>query len=487
MRTKIKGSYVVGFDGAKHRMIRDGAVVYEDDRILHVGKSFKGPVDETIEAPGRLVLPGFVNIHALTSLSLCITHFRADGVGEGGHPTDKEAMLRGIREPRPYFEGADLEVSARFSFAELLKGGATTICEITSFGTTGFQPPRRQAELFVEVAGETGARAYISHHHTDMRPYIDDDGSTRYHLDEEAGMRGLAEALDFCEKYEGAHDGRVRTMLFPYKFDACSEGLLRETKRAALENDLPVHIHAAQYLPEYYESLRRYGRTPIHFLHDIGFLGPKTIVTHAIYTSMNTVSPAPGTAIGDPRDITLMAESGATLGHTPMIWARAGIILDSYAKYRDAGINIGIGTDAFPMDMIMEMRHAVLMGKVADRHRSAVTAADVFDAATLGGARALERGDLGRLAPGAKADIVVVDLRGMHTAMNDDPIKALVYFASQRDIDTVIVDGRTLVEDGRIPGLDEEALSAEANRVNQAWKDRSGTVYSQSYEDWAEL
>jgi cytosine/adenosine deaminase-related metal-dependent hydrolase len=131
------------------------------------------------------------------------------------------------------------------------------------------------------------------------------------------------------------------------------------------------------------------------------------------------------------------------------------------------------------------MRCAALLGKIADRHRTAVTARDVFDAATLGGAKALERDDLGRLSPGAKADIVVVDLRGMHTAMNDDPIRTLVYFASQRDIETVIVNGKTLVEDRRISGLDEEKLSAEANKVNQAWKERSGTVYAESYQEWA--
>ncbi|MDP6458696.1 MAG: chlorohydrolase family protein [Candidatus Bathyarchaeota archaeon] len=482
MRTKIKASYVVGFDGVGHRMIRDGVVVYEDDRVLYVGKSFRDPVDETIEARGRLVCPGFVNVHALTSL--CITHFRTDGLGTKRQTSSRETMLRGLKKPKVYFEGNDLDVSVRFSFAELLKGGATTICEITSFGTSGFQPPRGQAELFVDIAGEMGARAYISHPHTDMQLYTNDDGSTLYYLDEEAGLRALADALSFCDDYEGVHDDRVRTMLFPYKFDACSEGLLRETKRAALKKDIPIHMHTSQYLPEYYESLRRYGRTPIRFLYDIGFLGPKTIITHALYTSMNPVSPAPNTVIGDPRDITMMAESGATLGHTPMIWARIGLMLHTYAKYRNAGINIGIGTDAFPMDMIMEMRCAALLGKIADRHRTAVTATDVFDAATIGGAKALERDDLGRLSPGAKADIVVVDLRGMHTAMNDDPIRTLVYFASQRDIETVIVNGKTLVEDRRISGLDEEKLSAEANKVNQAWKERSSTVYAESYQEW---
>lgn len=275
-------------------------------------------------------------------------------------------------------------------------------------------------------------------------------------------------------------------MLFPYMFDACSEGLLRETRKIATERDLPIHMHAAQYLPEYYESLRRYGRTPVHFLNDIDFLGPKTILTHLLYTSLNPVSPAPGTVIRDPRDLEMLAATGTTLGHTPMVWARVGLGLESYAKFRDAGVNIGIGTDAFPMDMVMEMRHAAVMGKVAERHRAAVTARDVFNAATLGGAKALGRGDLGRLAPGAKADLLVIDLTGIHTALTYDPIKTLVYFGSQRDIETVVVDGRTVVENGRIPGLDEEKLAREADEVNQRWAMVTGLEYPVSFRDWDE-
>jgi len=392
-------------------------------------------------------------------------------------------MLEGLRNPRVYLVGEDLKTSAFFCFAELLKGGSTTIVEITAFGSTGFQPPREQADVFVKTAGEMGARAYISYPYTDGKTYTD-EGGTHYYFDEEAGLKAFEEAVRFCEENEGAHDGRVNTMLFPYMFDACSEGLLRETKRIATELDLPIHMHTAQYLPEYYESLRRYGKTPVHFLHDIGFLGPKTILTHLLYTTLNPVSPAPGTVIRDPRDVEMLARTGTTLGHTPLVWARVGLGLESYAKFRDAGVNIGIGTDAFPMDMIMEMRHAAVMGKVAERHRAAVTARDVYNAATLGGARALGRDDLGRLAPGAKADILVIDLTGIHTALTYDPIKALVYFGSQRDIETVVVDGRTVVENGRIPGLDEEKLAREADEVNQRWAMGTGLEYPVSFRDW---
>jgi 5-methylthioadenosine/S-adenosylhomocysteine deaminase len=483
MKTMIEGSFVVGFDGVEHRLIRDGVVVYEDDTVIHVGKSYDSGVDETIDAKGKLVCPGFINIHALTSI--CITHFRIDGVGTGGSPATRREMLDGLRHPRSYLKGEDLRTSAYYCFTELLKGGATTIVEITAFGSTAFQPPIEQPETFARVAREIGARAYISHPYTDAKAYHD-EGGRQYHFDERAGRRALRDALEFCERYEGSSEDRIRTMLFPYMFDACSEGLLRETKREALERDIPIHMHASQYLPEYYESLRRYGKTPVHFLHDIGFLGPKTILTHVLYTSLNPVSPAPNTALRDPRDIEYMASTGTTLGHTPMVWGRVGIMLDSYAKYRDAGVNIAIGTDAHPMDMIMEMRHAAVLGKVAERHRAAVTAGDVFNAATLGGAKALGRDDLGRLAPGAKADILVVDLTGLHVALTHDPIKSLVYFCSQRDIDTVIVDGKKLVEGGRVPGLDEEELAMQADEVNRWLVLGRGVKYPQSFRELEE-
>jgi cytosine/adenosine deaminase-related metal-dependent hydrolase len=367
-----------------------------------------------------------------------------------------------------------------------LKGGATTIVEITAFGSTGLHPPREQAETFVRVAGELGARAYISHPFLDGKQYLDERSESRWHFDEGSGLRALKDAVRFSKEYEGMYEDRVRTMLFPYRFDSCSATLLKETKKTAGELNLPVHMHTSQYLPEYYESIRRYGKTPISFLHDIGFLGPKTILTHSLFTSNNPFSPAPNTALRDIRDIRYLAKTGTTVAHTPVIWARAGLILHSYAQYQKAGVNMAIGTDAFPMDMIMEMRHAALQGKVADRHRGAVTARDVFNAATLGGAKALGRDDLGCLSPGAKADIVVVDLTGIHMALTHDPIKTLVYFGSQRDIDTVIVDGKTIVEDGLVPGVDEEKLAREADELNQRWVRRMGIEYPPSFKNWEE-
>ena len=113
---------------------------------------------------------------------------------------------------------------------------------------------------------------------------------------------------------------------------------------------------------------------------------------------------------------------------------------------------MGLGTDTYPQDMIEEMRWAALGCKWIDRDANRGTARDVFNAATLGGARALGRSDIGRLAPGAKADIIIVDLHRLHCGVVDDPIKTLIYAADGGDVETVIVDGRTVLAGRQGPG-----------------------------------
>lgn len=149
-------------------------------------------------------------------------------------------MLEDLRDPVPHLSGGDLKTSTFFSFVELLKGGATTVGEITAFGSTGFQPPREQPEEFVRVASRLGARAYISHPYTDAKKYRDERGETEYYFDEGAGLRALDEAVDFCVKHESTHGDRIRTMLFPYMFDACSPGLACGDYPVVLEGDCAV-------------------------------------------------------------------------------------------------------------------------------------------------------------------------------------------------------------------------------------------------------
>jgi cytosine/adenosine deaminase-related metal-dependent hydrolase len=149
--------------------------------------------------------------------------------------------------------------------------------------------------------------------------------------------------------------------------------------------------------------------------------------------------------------------------------------LRSFQRYLEAGVTLALGTDTYPLDIVAELRWASILAKVADANYQAGLARDVFNAATVGGCRFLGRQDLGRLAPGAKADILLITLDHVGGPVYGDPIKALVDSASGRDVDTVIVDGQVLVRSGRAVRVDEDAVYAKARAATEHYWSRVST------------
>ncbi len=246
-------------------------------------------------------------------------------------------------------------------------------------------------------------------------------------------------------------------MLFPYQVDTCSPELLRATRQAADQLGVGIQIHAGQNLLEFQEILRRYGKTPVEFLAEVGLLGPDAILGHCIISIAHRLAALPG-----GRGLESLARTGTSVAHCPLVFARRGNALESFHRYRAAGVNVGLGTDTYPRDPVSEMRWASLVCKIVEHDFTVATAGEVLTAATLGGARALGRDDLGRLCPGAKADIVVVDLRKIRIGPYRNPVKALVNCATADDVEHVIVDGRPVVEGGRVLGVNEGELLREA-------------------------
>ena len=231
-----------------------------------------------------------------------------------------------------------------------------------------------------------------------------------------------------------------------------------------------ISTHVGQNLVEFHEMLRRHGKTPVELLDETGLLGPDTILGHCLMTTSHRLAALPG-----GRDLEILALRQATVAHCPLVFARRGNALESFHRYRAAGVNVGLGTDTYPRDLISEMRWASLLCKVVEHDFTVATAADVFNAATLAGARALRRDDIGRLAPGAKADILLINLDQLGAPVYADPIKALVDGASGRDVDTVIVDGKVLVQGGRATRVNEDEIYAKARRATeQYWSHVSG-------------
>ena len=167
------------------------------------------------------------------------------------------------------------------------------------------------------------------------------------------------------------------------------------------------------------------------------------------------------------KDVELMGRHGSTISHCPCNLVRRARFLDTWTKYRKAGVNIALGSDTYPRDMIMQMRTASYFAKVLEHDLSAASAGEVFDAATLSGARSLDRNDLGRLAVGAKADISIINLRSLRHGPVRDPIHSLVECGIGDDVMTVIVGGRVCMRDRMIDGIDDAQLLAAAQRLGE--------------------
>jgi 5-methylthioadenosine/S-adenosylhomocysteine deaminase len=467
VRTLIRGGWVVGFGGGGHTLVPEGVVVYEDDRIVHVGRRFDGRADAEIDARGTLVCPGFIDTHVHSghraSHRLITDTGRPDFYGqpflEITVPREGTRVGGDPRYARP--TDADAEAGNRllatFTVAEMLRNGITTFME---FGSQ----LRVQEALLVEVE-RLGLRAYLGAGYDSGRWVGDEKGRLKRAIDEAAGQKEFESAVAFIRRVDSTVHGRVRGLLAPREVETCTLDLLRATRAAANELRLPIVTHAAYNVIEFYEILREHRMTPVELMESVGLLGPDLTIGHGNLIADNALLNYSG-----GRELALMGRHRVTVSHCPVNIARRARYLDSWQKYREAGVNLALGSDTYPRDLIMQMRIASYFGKVISHNLFAASAAEVFEAATLGGARALGRDDLGRLAPGAKADIVVIDLATRDTLRFGpvrDPIKALVECGIGDDVVTVIVDGAVRMRDRVIPGVDFATLRRQAQEAGE--------------------
>ena len=456
MKTLIQGGYVVGFNGAEHEIFKDGVVVFEGNRIEFVGKEYALPVDKKIEARGCLVSPGFIDTHFHSGInasdyilndSTKTDFFAANYLAHGG-PTRQGAHAAHLK---------DIDVGQRFSLIHLLKSGVTTTFEI---GGPGSEPER-----YVDMVDQVGIRIATGPGYKNVSFFHDREGRLEYDWDDERGSKGLKAAIDFAKKFNGACNGRMTTMLFPGHVDSCTPALLKDTQKAAKEIGMRIQIHATINLFEFHTVMQRERCTPIELLHRLGFLGPDVSLSHCIFVNSHSWLVYP---YGD--DLKIIADSGASVAYSPLKYLKLGIVMESFDKYRQAGINMGIGTDTFPKDILSDMRYAALASRVADRSFLSGHPRDVFNAVTLGGAKMLGRDDLGRLQKGAKADIAIVNLKDVAFGAVRDPIRSLMETAVSRDVRTVIVDGEILVDHGKYLRLNEEDLIEKLQaRAEEIW------------------
>ncbi len=451
---------VLAWDEASqsHYYLPDAEVAFTDGTLSFVGRGYDGLADEVVDGKGMMVMPGLVNIHSHPS-SEPMNKGLIDEIGSPG------LYNSSLYEYMPIFR-ADAEAvphCVRVALSELLLSGVTTLADLSM-----------AHPAWLDLLAESGMRVCIAPMFRSARWFTKNGHVVEYEWDEKAGEKAMEEALRLIQRAEQHESGRLFGMVVPAQIDTCTETLLRESRQEAVKRGLTWQIHAAQSVSEFHEITRRHGMTPIGWLDHLGLLGERAIIGHGIFLDDH-----PSTRWHTDTDLSRLAETGTTVAHCPTVFARRGITLKDVGRYLRAGVNIGLGTDTYPHNMLDEMRLAAYLARTQANNPRTLSTTDLFNAATIGGAKALGRSDIGRLAAGCKADFVLVDVTHPMIRPAHDPVRSLVYAAGDRALKAVFVDGRKVVEDGEVLTMDYREAAAHLHEAQKR------VVANAPRQDWA--
>lgn len=437
--------WLVAWNGTEHVYLRNADIAFRDDRIVFVGQNYDGPSDVVVDGANRMIMPGLVNVHSHPSHEPAYRGIREEhGVSN--------MYMSGLYERSGAFDTSSRELkhsSLEVALCELLKSGVTSLCDISPI-----------FEGWTDIFQKAGMRGFLAPGFASARWKLENDHELGFDWSADKGRAQMDRALAFIDALKDDDSGLLSGVVSPMQIENCTDDLLRDSFEAAKERGVPFTLHIAQGVLEVHEMIRRHGRTPIQHAADIGIMGPHSVFGHAIFIDRHS-----WINWWTREDLRLLADSGCSVAHCPTPFARYGQILESFGAYVRAGVNMAFGTDTTPHNMIEEIRKAGTFSRIASHDVHDVSTGMLFHAATVGGAKAMMRDDIGRLAEDCKADIVAVDLQQPEMMPARDPLRSLIFHAADRAVSDVWIDGRKVVEDREVLNLDPktagETLSTE--------------------------
>ena len=382
---------------------------------------------EIIRADGKFATPGLVNAHTHASMTLLRSY------------SDDKALMDWLQK--------DIwPVEAKMTHEDIYWGAALAAVEMIKSGTTAFADMYGpNMEEVAKVVEESGLRGSLSR---GIIAFADGD-------------KKLAENVELYKNWHGAADGRITVMFGPHAIYTCPPDFLRKVAAEAQKLGAEVHMHMNETQDEINDCLKNYGKRPFEVVNETGLFDTGALAAHCVHLS--------------DAEIEIIKAKNIRVAHNPGSNMKLASGIAPVTKLLAEGVTVALGTDGASsnnnLDMLEEMRLAALLAKVDTLNPLAVPAAQAIQMATKFGAKALGLKHVGRLEAGCKADIVLWDMSGVDWQPNYNPASLLVYSANSSAADTVIVDGKILMQNRELKTLDEEKIIAEftacANRLTK--------------------
>ncbi len=401
-------------------------IVIEEDRITSILNELPQDMsifDEVIDASRLVALPGLINTHNHSPMSL----------------------LRSFSDDLRLMEWLDkkmLPAEENMTREDIYWGALLGIMEMIKSGTTAYADMYIHMDQIARAVYDSGIRASL----TRGLVFLNDDGGQR-----------LNEGVELVKSWSGKADGRITTMMGPHAPYTCPPEPLKEVMELAKELNVPIHIHLAETHEEVEKIKNKYGKTPTQFLYDLGLFNGDyhVLLAHGVHL--------------DDNDIDLLIGMKGGVAHNPFSNMKLGCGIAPIYKYFQKGIPVGLGTDgagsATSLDLFKEMKMAAGLQKLDRFDPAIINAHQILTMATVNGAKLLGIDDeVGQIAVGKKADLILIDIHQPHLIPHHDIPSLLVYSAFGQDVDTTIVNGKVLMKNRQLQTIDEEKVMFEAQQ-----------------------
>lgn len=403
-------------------IVKKADIAIEGSQILQIGSiKPEWQPDKIIDCTNKLAIPGLVNTHTHAAMTL----FRS-------YADDMQLMdwlQTKIWPAEANLTADDVYWGTQLAIAEMIKSGTTTFADMYFF----------MPEV-AKAVEDTGIRAVLSRGMAGVAP---------------TAQQALQESEEFYQQFNHSAEGRITVMLGPHAPYTCPPDYLNKVVSLAQKQGSEIHIHLSETIGEVEECKAKYGKSPIALMDELGVLDCGVLAAHCVHVS--------------EADITIMKNKNVRVAHNPGSNMKLASGIAPVSEMLKAGLCVGLGTDGAAsnnnLDMLEEIRLAALLHKVNSNDPLAIPAKTAVALATEHGAKAVGLGNVvGQLAEGFKADIALFDMNKLHWYPRHDRLSLLTYSAAASDVDTVIINGKIVLENKQLKTIDEERLIEEVNR-----------------------